>query len=85
MQLPAAGVQDHFAVPDFSIRYSILVGIFDHVSSQRFSDSWYSPVQQTGGNSMAVERHLAQLDAARAPSNHALAFVCVDQLFPAIY
>jgi len=29
VQLMAAGVQDYFAVPDFSIGYSVLVGIFD--------------------------------------------------------
>ena len=39
VQLAAAGVQDYLAVPNFSARYSILVGILDHVSSQRFSDS----------------------------------------------
>jgi len=36
VELVAAGVQDYFAVPDFSARYAILVGVFDHVASQRF-------------------------------------------------
>ena len=39
MQLLAAGAQDYLAVPDFSTRDTILVGILDHVTSQRFSDS----------------------------------------------
>ncbi len=38
-ELVAAGVQDYFAVADFSARHAILVGIFDHVTSQRLSDS----------------------------------------------
>jgi hypothetical protein len=33
MQLPAAGVQDYFAVPDFSARDAILIGILNHVTS----------------------------------------------------
>src|SRR6516165_3941554 len=40
MQLVAARVQDYFAVSNFPVRYSILVGIFDHVTSQRSSNSW---------------------------------------------
>jgi hypothetical protein len=39
VQLLAACVQDYFVVPDFSVRYAILVGIFDNVTSQRLSDS----------------------------------------------
>jgi hypothetical protein len=30
----AAGVQNYFAVPDFSVRDAILTGILDHVSAQ---------------------------------------------------
>src|SRR5260370_37885360 len=44
VELVAAARQDYFAVPDFSIRYSILVRIFDHVTSQRFSDSRQLPL-----------------------------------------
>jgi hypothetical protein len=32
-ELMATGAQDYLAVPNFAIRYSILVGIFDHVIS----------------------------------------------------
>ena len=39
VQLAAAGVQDYLAVSNFSARYSILVGILNHVTSQRSSDS----------------------------------------------
>ena len=38
-QLMAACVQNYFAVPDFSARHSVLVGIFDHITSQRSSYS----------------------------------------------
>ena len=39
VELVAAGVQDYFAVVDFPARYAILAGIFDHITSQRLSDS----------------------------------------------
>ena len=32
VQLVAAGVQDYFAVPDFSARDTILIGILNHVT-----------------------------------------------------
>src|SRR5262249_17465150 len=68
IKLVAAGIQDHFAVLDFSVGYSVLASVLDHVSSQRFSDYRQLPVQQTGGNSVAVEHHVAQLHAARVGS-----------------
>src|SRR6266436_4638118 len=36
VELVVAAVQDYFAVPYFCVRYAILVGVFDHVTSQRF-------------------------------------------------
>jgi hypothetical protein len=33
VELVAAGVQDYFAVSDFSVRDTILIGIFDRVTS----------------------------------------------------
>ena len=33
VELVAAGVQDYFAVPDFPVRYTILIGILNHVTS----------------------------------------------------
>ena len=33
MQLMAACMQNYFAISDFSARYSVLIGIFDHVRS----------------------------------------------------
>ena len=37
--LVTAGVQDYFAVPDFSVGHAILAGIFNHVTSERSSNS----------------------------------------------
>ena len=33
VQLAAAGAQDYLAVPDFAVGYTILIGIFNHVTS----------------------------------------------------
>jgi hypothetical protein len=39
VKLVGARVQDYFAIPDFHVRDSVLVGIFDNVTAQRRSYS----------------------------------------------